>query len=228
MVLPSACIVCAEELPWRARSASCCAKCWAAMPRIVEPKCRFCAAVWITSERNARYTCGRCMESPPPLDWLDAWGHYAGGLEVALRSLKFNRHDFLAAPLAGLLMETLEARGDDAFDCIVPVPMHPRRERRRGFNQAQILAAHLDRGTRLRMRTDLIRKVRVGRPQSSLPRAEREANVRGSFVATASARDLSILIVDDVCTTGETIRTCATALLDAGAARVCGLVVARA
>lgn len=125
-------------------------------------------------------------------------------------------------------METLEARGDEEFDCIVPVPMHSRRERGRGFNQAQVLAAHLDRGTRLRMRTDLMRKTRAGKPQSSLPRAERQANVRGAFVACEKAQDLSILLVDDICTTGETIDACAAALLDAGAARVCGLVVARA
>ncbi len=228
MVLPSPCIVCAEELPWRARSGSCCEDCWTALPRIVEPKCRSCAAVWTTSERDVNYTCGRCIESPLRFEWLEAWGHYAGGLERVLRTFKFRRHDFLAPPLADLMRDALDARGDDAFDCILPVPMHPRRERRRGFNQAEILAMHLARGTRLRMKPNLATRIRLGKPQSSLPRAERSANVLGSFAASEHSRGLSILVVDDICTTGETLSACAAALLDAGAARVCALVVARA
>lgn len=228
MVLPSPCIVCQEELPWQSRSGSCCEACWSSLPRIVEPKCTSCACVWTTTERNVRYTCGRCIESPPRFQWIDAWGHYSGGLEQVLHRFKFSRHEFLAGPLAGLLSETLEARTGEAFDCVVPLPMHPRRERTRGFNQATLLAAELARRSRLRLRTDLATRTRLGTPQSSLPRAERGANVRGSFAASNKCRGMSILIVDDICTTGETINACSSALLSAGAARVCGLVVARA
>lgn len=228
MVLPSPCVVCGEELPWISRRGSCCARCWDQLPRIVEPKCRLCAAVWVTTERGESFVCGRCIESPLKLDWLDAWGHYSAGLERALGAFKFRRHQFLAEALASLLSETLAARGDDDFDCVVAVPMHPRRERERGFNQAELLASELARRTQFPLRRDLLRKTEPRRPQSSLARAERAANVRGAFAAGDGARGRSVLLIDDICTTGHTLDACGAALLRKGARRVCALVVARA
>jgi len=162
------------------------------------------------------------------MEWVDAWGHYAGGLERVLHSFKFQRHQFLAPALAELLHETLRERIDEELDCIVPLPMHRRKERERGFNQAELLAAQLARSSGLPLRKDLVRKSEARKPQSTLARAERAANVRGSFASSDRSRGLSILIVDDICTTGETLNACAAAMLREGARRVCGLVVARA
>ncbi|MFP5247249.1 MAG: ComF family protein, partial [Thermoanaerobaculia bacterium] len=77
------------------------------------------------------------------MDWCDAWGEYRGSLEQLLHALKFQRHDFLDDALAGLLEDTLRARGDLAFDAIAGVPMSRSRERKRGYNQAELLARAL-------------------------------------------------------------------------------------
>lgn len=168
--------------------------------------------------------CIRCQVDPLPVEWCEAWGHYRGGLEKLLHAFKFGRHDFLDEALAALLCEAMR---DRRFDAVVPVPMSPRKRRRRGYNQAELLARALGGYTGLPC--DLL----LGQPmeratQSQLARAERAANVRQAFTASAKAKGKSLLIVDDVCTTGETLRACARALKRAGAERVCAIAVAKA
>ncbi|HEX8617262.1 MAG TPA: phosphoribosyltransferase family protein [Thermoanaerobaculia bacterium] len=172
--------------------------------------------------------CLQCHDTPLPLDWCDAWGEYRGALERLLLALKFERHDFLDDALARLLHETLTARGDTAFDAIVAVPMSPARERRRGYNQSELLARAL--APRAAVRCDMTLLTRSGEQatQSTLPKKARAANVKGAFAASSRVKDKSILIVDDICTTGETLRACASALRDAGAVRVCAITVAKA
>lgn len=224
MVLPSWCVVCEKLLPWGERTASCCASCWSALPRIETAKCRSCALPIL----HGGTLCLSCHTNPLPLDWCDAWGEYRGSLERILHALKFERQDFLDSDLAALLEETLRARGDLAFDALAAVPMTRARERRRGYNQAELLARAL--GLRTGIRCDMTLLTRRGEraTQSTLPKRARAANARGAFAASPLVKDRSILIVDDICTTGETLRACATALRRAGAARVCAVAVAKA
>ncbi len=162
------------------------------------------------------------------MDWCDAWGHYRGPLERLLQALKFHRHDFLDDALAGLLHETLQARGDLSFDAIAAVPMSRARERSRGYNQSELLARALARLGGVRCDMTLLTRRGKQATQSTLPKRARAANVRGAFAASSLVKDRSILIVDDICTTGETLRACAAALREAGAARVCAIAVAKA
>ena len=227
IVLHSPCIVCRGELPWRARTASCCTACWRALPKIVTAKCRSCAEPWTAGAPHDDYFCGGCFVDPLPLDWCDAWGHYQGGLEQVIHAFKFERHDFLDAPLATLLEETLAARGDVAFDAIVPVPMHAAKRRRRGYDQAELLAQALAKRVGIDWES-LLTKRSDTPAQSKLARDARARNVRDAYAASAQAKDRSLLLVDDVCTTGETLRATARALLRAGAARVCAITIAKA
>lgn len=226
IVLPSCCVVCREELPWRERVASCCARCWGELPSLGS-RCDRCA-IPLALESGEGITCLECSSSQSPLEWTDAWGHYRGGMERVIHALKFERHDFLAAPLAGLLAVTWNSRGDREFDCVTPVPMHRRKLSERGYNQADLLGSAFARMSGLPARRDLLEKTRESRSQSTLPRAERSGNVRGTFHASPRARGLSVLLIDDICTTGETLRACARELKRAGAKRVCALTVARA
>ena len=226
IVLPAWCVVCARLLPWRERVASCCASCWASLPAITLQKCRSCALP--LSGSIADPICVPCSTNPLPVEWCDAWGEYRGGLERVLHAFKFERHDFLDAALASLLEETIARRGDATFDAIVPVPMHRARQRRRGYNQAELLARALGRRLSIDCRPRLLSKTVETETQSTLARAQRAANVRGVFTAAGSVRDQSILLVDDICTTGETFRACASELLAKGASRVCAISVAKA
>lgn len=221
IVLPSWCIACERELPLGDRTASCCAACWASLPRISGAKCVSCALPLPAGE-----ICIDCLTSPLPVDWCEAWGAYRGPLERLLHALKFQRHDFLDDALAALLDETLRDRD---FDAVVAVPMHRAKERKRGYNQAELLARAL--GRRIHVACDmtlLTRQRRERATQSRLPKRDRAANVVGAFAASPRADGTSILIVDDICTTGETLRACAAALRDAGASRVCAVAVAKA
>ena len=222
IVLPSWCVACRRELPLRERSGPVCDECWMSMPRINVPKCRSCAMPW--SRDTDGDLCFDCMPDPLPVDWCDAWGRYAGSLERVLHALKFERHDFLDDQLAELLHATLR---DTDFDVIVPVPMHWLRRRRRGYNQAELLARAAGKriGVRCAM---LLAKTADGPTQSLLSRERRAANVRHAFRASPAAKGKSLLLIDDICTTGETLRACAKELQRAGAVRVAAVAVAKA
>ena len=225
IVLPSSCVACGTQLPWRDRTASCCGDCWRSLPRIDRPKCRSCALPLSAGDPSGTSLCIGCAADPLPLDWCEAWGEYRGGLEPVLHAFKFERHDFLAGALASLLAATLRDRD---FDAIVPVPMHPKRQRRRGYNQAELLARALGEEIGIECRTDLLRKDVEKATQSTLARKDRADNVRGVFQAGDRAHGLRILVVDDICTTGQTLRACAQELRRAGATRVSAISVAKA
>lgn len=226
IVLPSWCVACQRDLPWRDRTTSCCSECWASMPRITTAKCTSCALP--APVETDRFLCIECRTEPLPLEWCDAWGEYRGPLERVLHALKFERHDFLAEPLAGLLVETLQTRGDLAFDALVPVPMSRAKQRRRGYNQADLIARALAPRASIVCDPSLLRRKVERATQSTLPKRERAANVRGAFESDRRAKDLAILLIDDICTTGETLRACADSLLRQGARRVCAIAVAKA
>ncbi|HVT44948.1 MAG TPA: phosphoribosyltransferase family protein [Thermoanaerobaculia bacterium] len=164
------------------------------------------------------------------MEWTDAWGEYRGGLELLLRALKFEGHDFLASALATLLAAVPSLHKPDApgLDCVAAVPMHSRKLRHRGYNQADLLARHLARRVGVPYEPRMLVKQLDGVPQSTLPREERRRNVRRAFAGSPKAKGKRILLVDDICTTGETLRACSYALLNENAASVCAIVVARA
>ena len=225
IVLHAACVACDGPLPWSSRVCSCCRSCWEQLPAIRSAKCQSCARPW--SEEDSGHRCGSCLSDPLPVDWTDAWGHYRGSLERVLHAFKFERHDWFSDPLADLLARTLEERGDARFDAVAAVPMHRSKLRRRGYNQAELLGRALSRKIGIPFDGKLLVKTVERAPQSSLPRSERQANVRKAFAARGSVKDRSILLIDDVSTTGETLRACARTLMQAGAGRVCAVVVAK-
>lgn len=188
-----------------------------------EPLCRVCASTLV--------------ELDPPsiragaLESVTAPWRYGGELGRALRRLKFGRRPHLARELAPLVAPFLRAVAEvGAADVIVPVPLHPRRLARRGFNQAHALAAAAGAATPLAPR--LLRRVRATAPQTGLDAAGRVLNLRGAFTVpprqAARVAGARVLLVDDVVTTCATLTAAAVALHAAGAAAVLGFAVARA
>ena len=114
-------------------------------------------------------------------------------------------------------------------ELVCPVPLHPRRQRERGFNQSELLARSLAAHFGAELAPHLLARVRDTAPQIDLPRAERQANVRGAFAVPKpeKAAGKSVLVVDDVFTTGATLRECARVLRRAGASRVLIFTLAR-
>ena len=112
-------------------------------------------------------------------------------------------------------------------DVLVPVPLHPRRLRSRGYNQSELLARALSKKLGMEMDQRLLARTRNTPPQVSASREDRRDNVQGSFRCDGRVDKRPVILVDDVATTGSTLMACAGALKDAGAASVWGLVLAR-
>lgn len=133
------------------------------------------------------------------------------------------------APLLGeLLAQAIQQTEPPLPDCLIPVPLHPRAYRRRGFNQAERIAIHLGQRIQRPVITKAVARQRDTPAQSSLTAARRAANVRGAFRATADLAGQHVAIVDDVMTTTRTARALADALYAAGTTRIDVYCVARA
>jgi len=170
-------------------------------------------------------------------DLARSYGLYAGNLRKALLHLKFHGREYLGHRLGALLVRVWEALPEPDSALVAPVPLHPSRRRERGFNQAELLARGLVRGLRkagrlhgLRLLAGSLRRIRATVPQVGLSVSARRANVSGVFSVARpeEVRNRTVLLVDDVMTTGATLSACAAALKRAGAARVLALSLARA
>lgn len=153
-----------------------------------------------------------------------SYGLYEGVLADAIHHFKFHGVRRLHRPLGGLLL-TLEVSDSDV---IVPVPLSLGGLRARGFNQSLLLARHVSVKTGMSLVIDGLVKVRETPPQVGLSARERTANLRGAFRVERDFRELKVVLVDDVMTTGATVAACASQLRKAGAAGVTVITLARA
>ncbi|MBI2833375.1 MAG: ComF family protein [Acidobacteria bacterium] len=240
VTLAPACASCARPLDEPTRGPVCSA-CWGSISPITPPLCDRCGDAlpsWrvISQDRGA---CARCRRSRPAIDRARALGRYDGALREIIHALKYGRRRTIAAPLGSLMARRCEDVLGGA-DLLVPVPLHRRRRRARGFNQARDLASGLGLPV-----VDVLARIRDTASQTDLPAARRHANVRHAFaVRTLTGRTWSIfnrsvaeakvtvagrcvVLVDDVCTTGATLEACARVLKAAGAREVRAITAAR-
>ncbi len=153
--------------------------------------------------------------------------HYEPPLREAIHALKYDGTPDLAGPLTPLLLDAWQSMSQ-TIGILVPVPLHARRLRERGYNQSELLSRRLSARCGIPVEAGLLRRVRYTRQQAQLPGSERKHNVQGAFAAAPEAQNKHIALVDDVFTSGSTLVECAKALLSAGAASVCALTLARA
>jgi ComF family protein len=172
--------------------------------------------------------CGPCRQEETIFDRLRAFGAYEGELQKLIVLLKYHRVRPLARPLGQWLAILLHQHPELAeVDAILPVPLHPRRQRARGYNQAELLAAELSRWAPLQVEASWLRRVKDTPSQTGLTPVQRAENVRGAFACETKLDSARILLLDDVCTTGATLNACARVLKRAGAARLNAVTVAR-
>jgi len=159
-----------------------------------------------------------------------SFASYEGTLRALIQRLKYNGYRPLAKPLGRFLADAARRFDQQSFDVLVPIPLHRRRERHRGFNQAALLAAQVSRVLHVPLAADDCVRVRDTPPQTGLRAAERRKNVAGAFHVPQPqrVRGRRVLLVDDVLTTGATAHACAQALRDAGARGVWVATLARA
>ena len=230
LVYPQTCAVCGASVESRHDGVAC-ASCWRTTRLFEEDDtlCWQCGAftdVWVSKERRIGVRCGQCDEAA--FTAARACGFYEGALRASVLELKRKPH--VASRLAGLMYKTQQRAPLNSTNLIIPIPLHSERERERGFNQAVLLARELARLSQLPVdEYSVVRRVHTERHRAGM-----DARARRDSVATAFAirhpklvAGQSVLLVDDVFTTGATVSSCAAALTGAGAKDIFVLTLAR-
>ena len=233
LVYPPCCLVCGKRM----ESGALCEACIRSFVPLLPPFCDRCGGL---TEGAGRMVCKICETGPgAPYQWSQAMGHFGGPLRDAILRFKYEGKAALAHPLGLALARSLDSPPSPlltstsgellAFDAVVPVPLHPSKLRQRGFNQSERLARVVAQERNWNLDLNGVVRVRKTQVQARLEGAQREENVRGAFACRPPQRyaGQSVLVVDDVLTTGSTMREVARVIRDAGAARVCVVALAR-
>lgn len=230
LVYPQACEVCGASVESRALGAAC-AKCWE-QTRVFSGsetlcwKCGLLSSAVVPIEKREQVRCHRCDDDDFTV--ARAAGVYEGALRAAVLSLKREPH--LCRKLAQLLVKAQKQYPLNQATRIIPVPLHPEREKARGFNQATLLARELSRLTDLPLdEVSVVRTEHTTRHRAGMDARGRRETVADAFrvVHPALIFDERVLLVDDVFTTGATVSSCSKSLRDAGAREVYVLTIAR-
>lgn len=185
--------------------------------------CRRCGR----PESSGEY-CSECWGQAGSLDAIRSVFIFDGVVRRAIHDLKYRNVQAVSGCLAGFMSRYFQENGL-AGDVLVPVPLHDKRLRERGYNQSQLLAAELSRRISVAVNTGMLKRVRMTKPQArSAGVHERKTNMKNTFVCiSGEAAGRDVVIVDDVCTSGATLESCAAALKAAGANHVTGFTLAR-
>lgn len=224
-LFPSRCAVCTASL-LRPTRGPLCEGCWSALPRHRGSLC----ACGFPLAADVAAPCGRCRRGLGAIVRGFSLGPYEGSLRVVVHELKYRGRRRVAKRLAEMLCADAKAQPLLAARAtLVPVPLHPRRLAQRGFNQSELLAAAIGRRTGLSVHPRALVRRTDTPPQTGLSALARRKNVAGAFAVRERAciHGRTVVLVDDVLTTGATARACADALRQAGALAVHLLTIAR-
>lgn len=221
LLFPPACATCGKG------GRRICATCAQLVTPVPDTICIQCGRVQATR----RATCAQCLAAgPSPLQRVRAAALHTSPLREWIHLLKYEDRPDLAPDLARYLAAALSLPDwggvRDRIDAVVPVPLHAQRRRERGYNQSELLAAALCRRSGLVLAPALLERQKETRSQVGLGALERQANVADAFTALSAAAGRHVLLIDDVYTTGATLRACAQALHEAGASQVLALTLA--
>jgi ComF family protein len=231
LVYPQACAVCGGSVESR-HDGIACEGCWKTTRLFADDdtlcwKCGAFTPAKVRDDRRQSIRCGQCDEDS--FTAARACGFYEGALRASVLELKREPH--VAARLAGVMFAAQQREPINSANLIIPVPLHPGRERERGFNQAAVLARALSRLTELPLdENSVVRRVHTERHRAGMDaRARRESVAKAFAVRHAEAIAAKrVLLIDDVFTTGATVSACAAALSAADAESVFVLTIARA
>ena len=200
-----------------------CAKCLRSLPRLYPPICPKCGR-----PQASGVLCPSCVTWDSSIDGIRAPFRFGGLTREAVHQLKYRNLRILASPLARLMRDYLDKTPVPA-DVLIPVPLHAKRLRERGYNQSELLAIELGKLLSLPVLTDTLVRQKYALPQARTKSVEeRRANLADAFACQSGCLEgRRVLLIDDVCTSANTLDACAAALKVGGTASVWGLVVAR-
>ena len=230
IIYPPRCRICSDFLDDHpAGRGDICDECFSGFKKLTHPYCSICSEPF-KSKVQEDHLCERCLRKRPFYDELKAPYLYEQTLMDAIHLIKYSGKSYIIKSLGPLLGEFAGDRISDSNGMIIiPVPLHRKKLRQRGFNQSALLAKTI--GPILDIEPDFFTLIRTRytASQAGLSLEERRKNVKGAFEVRGE-RDIkgrSVLLIDDVATTGNTINECARILKKAGCERVVGLTLAR-
>lgn len=209
LLLPSTCLLCGRR---GQPHIDVCSECARELP-YVEAVCRRCA-----SPLSQHGVCGKCQQKQPSFDQVVAVFQYQEPVDHLIQALKFDAKLCNARLLGDLMAKRLMY--EPRPDVMVPVPLHSKRLRKRGFNQAMELARPIAKALQIPLKADLCRRTRNTPSQTALDAAQRRRNLKNAFVIDTLNGVEDVVIVDDVMTTGSTVEAMARVFKDAGVRRV--------
>lgn len=200
-----------------------CPSCQSSLPIVAPPLCPRCGL-----PQPSGVLCPGCVSWQAEIDGIRSPFRFEGVMREAVHQLKYRNLRTIAVPLVQLL-NTYLAGHPVPGEVLVPVPLHPKRLRERGYNQSALLARELSKLTNMPVVADCLVRQQHTPPQAKTATVEeRRSNVAEAFICRNDGlRDKQVILIDDVATSGATLNACAQALKMAGAASVWGLVVAR-
>ncbi len=217
LLFPQWCVGCGKE------GELICSSCRRSLPQIVPPLCPRCGR-----PQPSGILCPGCVGWRAEIDGIRSPFRFDGAARQAVYQLKYRNLRALVAPLAKLLQDYLSAN-PIPVEVLVPVPLHQKRLRERGYNQSSLLARELGKLIGLSVVDDCLIRWRHALPQARTATVDqRQSNVAGAFTCRdRRLQDKQVLLIDDVSTSGATLDACVAALKAGGAASVWGLVLAR-
>jgi len=229
LLFPSSCQIC-EALLEKPGEKVVCRDCLNGLNGTNSPFCLCCGRFF--DGAGDPHLCANCLESRPPFTRHRSGARYDGVVKDLILLYKYRGFEVLSGVLVDFLIRSLGREEDlwSGVEAVVPVPLHPDKEKSRGFNQARLLAKRLGRQKNIPLMAGRLVKVRPTAAQTSLGAREREINLKGAFQVKKAAglKGKVVLLVDDVYTTGSTIRECSRALRKAGIKEVRAMTVAQA
>ena len=207
-----------------------CPECLSTINFTTSPLCTSCGLPFTVTE-GANHLCEDCILAPPPFSMARALGKYEGSLLDVIHLFKYHGNVSAGEALGRMMAK---ARYDSLaignYSLIIPVPLHLKKLRDRGFNQSLILASQISKMFSIPLDFTTLRRVIHTESQVGLSRQKRAANVRGAFEITDQSRikNKKVLLIDDVYTTGSTAKECSKILAQNGAEEVAVLTLARA
>ncbi|MFO7865993.1 MAG: ComF family protein [Candidatus Aminicenantes bacterium] len=206
-----------------------CRKCLGEMKPSRRAYCLCCGRIF--GREGEPSLCRDCLEEAPSFSCHRSCGPYSGKLRDVILLFKYRKYRVLGRPLAEFIQLNLCGRRElwGGIDLVVPVPLHKKRQRERGFNQSLVLARHLASWLNYPLASKILSRPVFRPPQTALRAGERRRSVRGVFSVKNPAKltRKTVLLVDDVCTTGATLEECSRVLLQSGAREVRAVTLAR-
>ncbi len=212
ILIPRICFICEAKIS----EGYLCQKCLSQIDFLYPPLCPFCSSR--LAGRKEKH-CAKCSKKTFPYEKLICITKYKKPVVELIHLFKYKNYDFLAELFSSLIIKHLNRTGftPGAYDIITAVPLYKTKLRDRGYNQSAVIAQYLANYFKICFKNDIIYAIREGSPQAKLDKKNRPDNVRGNFGAKGNLENKKVILLDDIFTTGSTVKECASALKEKGA-----------